>query len=242
MSRDVVSEIAATGMLRAAINLSNFLLVTGTSSEGDPVGVGPDMARAIADRLGVGVSYVTYPSPGELADAVDRDAWDIGLIGDEPARAEKIAFTPAYVEIEATYLVPPGSSLTTVADIDRPGVRIAVSGRSAYDLYLARSLVHAELVRARGIDASFDLFVSEGLDALAGLRPALAKAAGRLAGSRVLEGRFTAVQQAVGTRRGNAASVAFLRGFVEEAKSRGLVAELIRRHGVAGRLSVAPPA
>ncbi len=107
MSQDVLSQLAPTGVLRAGINLGNFLLVTGRAASGDPEGVSPDMARAIADRLGVPVRYVPYARPGELADAAGTGAWDIGLIGAEPQRAEKIAFTPSYCEIEATYLVPP---------------------------------------------------------------------------------------------------------------------------------------
>ena len=114
---------------------------------------------------------MSFPSPGELADAVVADIWDIGLIAAEPARAESIAFTPAYVEIEATYLVPGDSTVQAIADIDRPGVRIAVSERSAYDLYLTRNLQHASLVRAKGLPAAVDLFANEKLDALAGLRP-----------------------------------------------------------------------
>ena len=148
MSQSVVAELAPHGVLRAAINMSNFLLVTGSTPSGDPEGVSPDMARAIADRLGVPVKYVPFPKPGELADAVGSDAWDIGLIGAEPARAEKIVFTAAYVEIEATYLVPAGSPLQSIADVDRPGVRIAVTASSAYDLWLERNIKHAELVRS----------------------------------------------------------------------------------------------
>src|SRR6185312_16275956 len=103
MSEAVKVELAPTGVLRAGINLSNFLLVTGKSAAGDPEGVAPDMAREIAARLGVPVKYVPYKTPGELADMAGKDAWDIGLIGAEPQRAETIAFTAAYVEIEATY-------------------------------------------------------------------------------------------------------------------------------------------
>ena len=112
MTPEILAQLAPTGVLRAGINLSNFLLVTGRSPEGEPEGVSPGMARAIADRLGVPVQYVTFPKPGELADAVGTDTWDIGLIGAEPQRAEKIAFTAAYAEIEATYLVPAGSPIT----------------------------------------------------------------------------------------------------------------------------------
>src|SRR5688500_10534124 len=127
MSPEIIAELAPTGVLRAGINLSNFLLVTGRSASGEPEGVSPGMARAVADRLGVPVRYVTYPKPGELADAVGTGAWDIGLIGAEPQRAEKIAFTAAYAEIEAAYLVPAGSPITAIGQVDRAGVRIAVT-------------------------------------------------------------------------------------------------------------------
>ena len=109
MSPEIIAELAPTGVLRAGINMSNFLLVTGRSASGDPEGVSPGMAKAVADRLGVPVRYVPFAKPGLLADAVDDNVWDIGLIGAEPQRAEKIAFTAAYTEIEATYLVPAGS-------------------------------------------------------------------------------------------------------------------------------------
>jgi polar amino acid transport system substrate-binding protein len=241
MSPDIVSQLAPTGVLRAGINMSNFLLVTGRSGSGDPEGVSPSMARAIADRLGVPVRYVPYPRPGELADAVGTGAWDIGLIGAEPQRAEKIAFTPAYCEIEATYLVPAGSPISSIAEVDRPGVRIAVTARAAYDLWLERNIRHATLVRTESLDAALQRFKAEGMEVLAGLRPRLLSDAEALPGSRILDGQFTAVQQAIGTARANAAGAAFLRDFVEEAKSSGLVASLIERHGVRG-LSVAPAA
>jgi polar amino acid transport system substrate-binding protein len=236
--KDVIAELAPTGALRAAINLSNFLLVTGRSPAGDPTGVAPDMAAEIAKRLGVPLKLVPFKSPGELADAAETNVWDIGLIGAEPKRAEKIAFTNAYVEIEATYLVPAGSSLKTIADVDRKGVRIAVSARSAYDLWLERNIKNAELKRAQGIDASYQLFVDEKLDALAGLKPRLLSDVEKLPGSRIIDGRFTAVQQAIGTARRNAAGSKFLQSFVEEAKASGLVARLIEKHKVRG-LSVA---
>jgi polar amino acid transport system substrate-binding protein len=243
MPQDLVSELAPTGVLRAAINMGNFLLVTGKSAAGDPEGVAPDMAREIARRLGVPVAYVPYARPGELADAAGSDVWDIGLIGAEPQRAEKILFTPAYVEIEATYLVPAGSPLHAVAEVDRPGVRIAVTARSAYDLWLARNIKEAQVVRSKGGgDVAFQQFVDRKMEALAGLRPGLLAYRDKLPGSRILDGQFTAVQQAVGTAQANTAGAAFLRDCVEEAKKSGLVAQLIERHGVTGRLSVAPPA
>lgn len=238
-SAAVVAELAPSGTLRAGINLSNFLLVTGRAPNGDPQGVAPDMAGEIAARLGVPLKLLPYQNPGKVADAVAE--WDIGLIGAEPARAKEIAFSAAYLEIEATYLVPAGSKIQSVNEVDRKGVRIAVYGRSAYGLYLSRSIKNAELVNAEGLDASWDLFVKEKLDALAGLRPRLVTDVEKLPGARLLEGRFTAVQQAVGTPKARSASAAFLAQFVEEAKATGLVARLIERHGVRG-VNVAPAA
>jgi len=242
MSPEIVKDLAPSGTLRAASNMSNFLLVTGRTTNGDPDGVAPDMASELARRLGVGVELLPYASPGEIADDAGTGAWDIGNIGAEPKRAEKIDFTAAYCEIQATYLVPAGSPFESIEDVDRPGTRIAVSARSAYDLWLERNIKHAELVRSSGIDASFELFVSEGLDALAGLRPRLTADVENLPGARILEGQFAAVQQAIGCTRGRDAGAAFLREFVEETKASGFVAALIEKHGVTGRLSVAPPA
>ena len=240
MSDSVRNQLAPKGFLRAGINLSNFLLVSGKTASGDPEGVSPSMARAIADRLGVRVQYVPFPRPGELADAVGTDTWEIGLIGAEPQRAEKIAFTAAYAEIEATYLVPAGSKLNAIPDVDRAGVRIAVTARSAYGLWLERNIRNAELVQSGSLDSAYEQFVRDGLDALAGLRPRLLEDVKKLPGARILEGQFAAVQQAVGTASGNKEAAAFLRDFVEEAKASGLVAELISRFGMQGRLKVAP--
>ena len=232
------SELAPHGVLRAGINLGNFLLVTGRTPSGDPVGVAPDMAQEIAAGLGVPLVYVPYAGPGELADAAGTDAWDIGLIGAEPARARTIAFTSAYVEIEASYLVPPGSPLLAVEEIDQPGNRIATTPRSAYGLWLERNIKRAELVWCASADSACERFVRDGLEALAALRPRLIADAAGLPGSRILPGGFTAVQQAVGTSRRNARGAAFLQGFVEDARDSGLVARLIARQQVVG-LSVA---
>ncbi|HVM78170.1 MAG TPA: transporter substrate-binding domain-containing protein [Stellaceae bacterium] len=241
MMPEIIAELAPAGVLRAGINLSNFLLVTGKSASGDPEGVSPDMAREVARRLGVPLKLVPFKTPGELADAATRGIWDIGLIGAEPQRAEQIAFTAAYCEIEATYLVPAGSPLKSIAEVDAPGVRIAVTGRSAYGLWLDRNIKRAALVRTETLDASFEKFVEAKLEALAGLRPRLLTDVTKLPGARILEGKFMSVQQAIGTPRKNTAGAAFLRAFVEEAKASGFVAGLIERHKVRG-LSVAPRA
>lgn len=241
LSDEAKAQLAPTGVLRAGVNMGNFLLVTGRTPDGDPDGVSPDMARAIAACLGVPLKLVPFKSPGELGDAVGTNVWDIGLIGAEPQRAEKIEFTAAYAEIEATYLVPAGSALQTVDEVDQPGVRIAVSARSAYGLWLERNIKHATLVRGDSGDGVFAQFVGDHLEALAALRPGLIEDVKKLPGARILDRHFSVVQQAVGTAKPNAAGAAFLRTFVEEAKASGFVADLIAKHQVEGRLLVALP-
>lgn len=238
MLGDVIAELCPTGTLRAAINTANFLLVNGVNSSGDPAGVAPDMAREIAKRLGVPVSFAPFAKASEIGDSVESGLWDIAFIGAEPARAEKISFTDAYVEIEATYLVPAGSAIATIADVDHPGVRISVGRGSAYDLWLTRHIARAELVRAPNVAASYQMFIDDKLDALAGLRPGLMSVLEKLPNSRILDDCFTSVQQAVGTAKVNRASTTFLAALIDELKRSGFVAKLIEQNRARG-LSVA---
>jgi len=232
------SELVPTGTLRVALNLANFLLVSTAPADGEPTGIAPDIGRELARRLGVPVAFVRYPSPGEMVAAVSTGVWDVGLIGADPLRAGEIAFTPAYCELEATYLVLADSPIRTIDAVDRPGVRIAVADKTAYDMYLRGALKHATLHRAPGGEASYQLFLREKLDALAGLKVALVAYQAKHPGSRVLEGRFTAVQQAIGTPIRRTTAAAYLREFVQDLKA-GPVAHLIARHGVRG--VIVPP-
>jgi polar amino acid transport system substrate-binding protein len=235
------SELAPAGTLRVGINYGNFLLVTNYVPGTEPRGVAPDLGRELGRRLGVPVEFVVFDSAGKLADAGKTGVWDVAFLGNEPQRANEIAFTAAYLEIPVTFLVPAGSSIRTIADVDREGVRVAVAEKSAYDLFLTRNLKHALLVRAEGLDGSYQLFVREKTEALAGLKPRLVSDAEKLPGSRVLEGQCTSVKQSIGTPRGRDTGAKYLREFVEDIKASGFVARSIAGNGVRG-VSVAPPA
>jgi len=241
ISPSVRSELAPTGNLRVGINYGNFLLVTSYSPGAEPKGPAPDLARELGRRVGVPIEFVAFDTAGKLADAVKTGVWDVAFLGAEPQRANEIAFTAAYLEIPATYLVPAGSPIRSIAEVDRDGIRIAVSDKSAYELWLSRNIKHAQLIRTQGIDASYDLFVGQKMDALAGLKPRLLMDVAKLPGARLLDGQFTAVQQAIGTPKSRDAAAKYLRVFVEEVKASGLVAEAISRNAVKG-VSVAPPA
>jgi len=232
------ADLAPSGTVRVAINYGNFLIVA-RNPDGEPGGIAPDLAREIARRAGVAVAFVGYERPGHMAEGVRTDAWDIAFLAAEAERANEIAFTAPYLEVDATYLVPEGSTARAVADLDREGVRIVVANKSAYDLFLTRTLRHAQLIRAEGLAASVERFVADRADALAGIRPILVKDAARLPGSRVLPDRYTPVQQAIGIAMHRSAGAAYLREFVDEVKASGMVARAIEHHRVRD-VAVAP--
>ena len=226
------AELTTNGRLRAALNYSNTLLMSTRGT--DPTGVAPDLARELARRAGASVEFIGYANAGLAADAAATGAWDVAFIGAEPQRAGEIAFSPAYVEIEASYLVPAGSPLLRIDDVDRDGIHVATAARAAYTLFLQRTLRHAALVEAEGLPGAFARFVEMKLDALAGLKPNLVADAGKLPGARVLEGRFTAVQQSMGVPKHRVAAASYLAGFVAESTTSGLLRDLISRHRVDG--------
>ncbi|MBC7896895.1 MAG: transporter substrate-binding domain-containing protein [Cytophagaceae bacterium] len=229
---DARAELAPTGVLRVALNHANFLLVSRCAP--DAMGVAPDLGRELARRLGVAVSFVGYENAGLAADAAARNEWDVAFIGADPARERDVAFSPAYVEIDASFLVPPDSPITSIAEVDAAGVRIAVAERSAYDLFLRRAMQRATLAYADTIPASQAIFARDGLEALAGLKPRLLQDQRSMPGSRILDGRFMAVQQAIGTRRSATAGSAFVESFVRDILATGLVATLVTTHEVVG--------
>ncbi len=226
------AELAPGGRLRAALNYSNTLLISARTPA--HTGVAPDLARELARRAGANVEFVGYANAGLVADAAARNEWDVAFIGAEPQRAGDITFSPAYVEIEASYLVPAGSSLLRIDDVDRDGIHIATAARAAYTLFLQRTLRHAALVEAEGLPGAFARFVEMKLDALAGLKPNLTADAQKLPGARVLDGRFTAVQQSMGVPKNRAAAARYLEGFVVEITTSGLLRDLIARHRIDG--------
>lgn len=228
------SEFAPTGKLRIGLNMSNFLLTRTDAATGKALGVAHDLAQELGRRLGLPVELCPYPNPGALADAANKGQWDVGFLGAEPLRASEIDFTPAYVEIESTYLVPPGSPLKHADEVDRKGVRIIVPEKAAYELYLSRTISNAELVKDKGGDLCFKRFVDEKFDALAGLRPRLMSDQAKLPGSRIVDGCFTAVQQAAGVPKGRPNAARYLTAFIEDAKASGLVAKAIKDNHVVG--------
>ncbi len=238
MNQLIRDQLAPTGVLRVGLNMSNFLLINRQSESGAPDGVSPAIARAIAAKLGVEVALIPFNGPGDVADAAAKDVWDIANIAAEPERAKTIQFSPAYCEIQATYLLPPESVIKSVAEVDAKGNRIAAKGRAAFELWLSDNLQHATVVQTSSHDTAFDAFVEQKLEALAGLRPKLIEQQAALPGSYLLEESFTSVKQSIGCKPGNDEAAEFLKSFVQESVDSGLVQNLIDKFQVTGRLSV----
>ena len=239
---DALKDLAPTGKLRAAINLGNSVLAQKDEATGQPKGITPDLARELGRRLGVPVELITYNAAGKVFEGAKTGAWDIAFIAIEPVRAAEVEFSAPYVIIEGTYMVPKDSLLKEIADVDRPGVRIAVGVGSAYDLYLTRTIKNATVVRASmgGGRAMIDMFRNDKLEVAAGVKQPLVDYAKDHPDVRVMDGHFMEIQQAMGTPKGRTAGAEYLRAFVEDVKASGFVAEAIKRSNQ--QAAVAPPA
>lgn len=235
------AELAPHGTLRAAINFGNPVLAQKDRATGAPRGLSVDLAQELGRRLGVPVELVLFDAAGKVFEAAQADRWDVAFLAVDPARATEIAFTPPYVQIEGTYLVAADSVLRAIEDVDRDGVRIAVGKGSAYDLYLSRNVRRAQLVRVTTSQQAIELFLQQHLEAAAGVRQSLVQAARGRTDLRVLDGRFMAIEQAMGTPKSRTAAALYLRTFIEEMKASGFVARGLERSGQ-GDATVAPAA
>ena len=231
---DVRKQLAPSGVLSASVYLGNFLLVTGRSSSGEPTGIAPDVCRMVAEALDVDLDLMGFMTQEEVVSSAASGRCGIALVGSDPARAKQVTFTSAYVELEASYLVPAHSAIENIEQVDQPGIRIASFANSAYDLWLQRNLRHASLVHADSVAASNELFVSEQLDALVGLKTGLIAVSRDITGSRVLDGQFTGIEQAISSQKSNLAAIQFLNACVREWISSGAIADLIARYRVQG--------
>ena len=238
MIEKVIKQLAPKGYLRAAINLSNFLLVTGKESNGDPQGVSPDMAKALANELNVDIKLITFNRPGELADAISEDVWDIGNIANEPERAKSITFSFPYTTIESTFLIRNGLNINSLQDVDKKGIKIAVAERSAYDLWLTEHIKNADLIRAKSIDESFSVFQENKYEVLAGLRPKLIDDINKTTDCYLLDEPFTFINQCIGSKPGNLEAKNFINNFVKKNIENGFIKNLLSKYNVLGKLSL----
>lgn len=230
------STLAPNGRMRVAINLGNAALAMRDEKTGELGGVSVALARELTKRLGAEVDFVTFVGAGKVFAAIDTDEWDLGFLAIDPKRAEKLAFSPAYVIISSSYVVPENSPFQTVAEVDSPGTRIAVAKNAAYDLWLTKHAKHAEIVHGEAPGASLDMFIEKGLDAGAGVTQVLHRFVEEHPGYRVLPDSFATISQAMTVPAKNDAAIPYLDTFIEEMKQSGFVRSAL---DAAGRTEVA---
>jgi polar amino acid transport system substrate-binding protein len=202
-------------------------------------GVGFDLGKELARRMGVPFEPVLYPSVGALLEGGKLGAWDVAFVGFSPGRAKEWDFTALHLEIEFGYLIPGGSSISRMDDVDRPGVRVAVQEKSQPDVFLSRTLRNAVVVRESSLAGTLELLKSGRADAVFSIKPSLFEVSSQLPGSRVLDGRPGIDPHAMAMPKGRDLGVAYARKFVEDAKREGLVKDAIERAGMRGAV-VAP--
>jgi polar amino acid transport system substrate-binding protein len=233
-----VADLVRTGVLRVALQPN---IATKDPVTGEWRGVSVDLARELATRLGVTLRPIDYANPAKVLDGIQAGQWDLTFLGVSPERAAVVDFTPPYQETDLTYVVRAGASFRNVADVDRPGVRIAVNASSLVDLVLTRTLKHAELVRVETTAAALDRLRAGTVDAYATNRPGALDTVAQVPGSRMLEDRFSVSLAALAVPKGHPGWLAYFSEFIEQAKASGFVQRAIEREGVRG-VQVAPPA
>lgn len=226
--------MAPTGALRVALFEGNAVHAL-RSPSGELRGVAHDMGAELARRLGVPFTPVVYTAfPALLADG-KAGAWDVAFLGVNPERRGFLDFTEDYLEVEVGYLVPADVPIATLADVDRPGVRIAVVERGSPEALLAPLLRNASLVRVPALGPALQLVTERKAEAIAGQKPAMFGLAARLPGSKVLEGSPARERIALAMPKGRGEpALAYAASFVEQVKRDGTVARAVERASLRG--------
>jgi polar amino acid transport system substrate-binding protein len=236
-----VADLVAAGRIRAGLGIGNHAAAFKDPATGELQGMATRLARALAEQIGIALEIVQYPRPGAVFEGAQNNAWDVTFLVVDPQRTAEADATPPYMQSEFTFLVPAGSAIRTIAEADRPGIRICVPRGDAVDLSLSRIFKLATLVRADSQAAGIALLRSGAVNAYAAPRSALLSLSAQVPRSHVLEDAFATTSWAGFVPKGHDGRLGYVTDFVENAKADGLVARLIAREGLRG-IEVTPPA
>jgi polar amino acid transport system substrate-binding protein len=235
---EVRKVLAPTGKLRVGLYTGNPSSLL-EPAKGDRRGVGFELGREFARSLDAPFEPMVYPNNGAVLDALRAGNVDVVFTNATPARAKEIDFTQPYLEVEAGYLVPQGSSIQSVADIDKAGIRVGVMEGSTSSTTLPALLKSASVVRVPSIEKVSEMLSSRTLDAFATNKSILFDMSDTLPGSRVLAGRYGIEQLAMGIPKGRDLGLPYARDFVTAAVSTGLVKAAVERAGLRGTVQSA---
>jgi polar amino acid transport system substrate-binding protein len=226
---DILNDLAPRGRIRAAINVGNSVLAqrSGDSAKG----LSADLAHELARRLGLEIELVIFDAAGKVFQSLQEDRWDVAFLAVEPARAIEIDFTEPYVKIDGVFATARDSTIQSTADVDAKGHRISVARGSGYDLYLTRTIKHAELIRWDNGDTAMTRFITDKLEVCANIRPMLIEFLRETPDYQILSPGFMSVGQAMATPKGRKAGFRYVSNFIRELKATPFILESLRRSG-----------
>ena len=241
-AQDLAAILAPTGTLRVVYIAGNPVQAFVDPATKEARGPAAEIARELAKRAGVPVTITGVRGADGVLESMKNRSADIGFLAYDEKRASQVDFSQNYALAQNTYIVVENSPIKSVADADRTGIRIGVGARDAGDYFLTRTLKAATLVRNEGGigDAIVKALLVGEVDAYAGNRMRLHEAAKKTPGLRLVPDNFYGVEQAVIVPKGNAARLAVIEKFLDEARASGLIANAIARAGLIG-VDVAPP-
>ena len=235
------TELIARGKLRMAFPMASALYVVKDPATASLRGVSIEIGTELAKRLDVPFEPRPYATVRDLIRAADADEWDLATVVVEQDRQSVLDFSEPYLEADSTYLVAQESRIRAVPDADVSGIRIGVAERSAFDLFLARTLRHATLIRYPGVAAAFEGFGFKENDVVAAPRPVLITALSKIPTARILDDRFDVARVGIAMQKGRRpAALTFVNAFIAEITANGWLLKAIERSGVAG-LRIAQP-
>ena len=221
-----LKELAPTGRLRVAIAVgpaASALWCVRDPATGKPRGVPIELGAALAQKLNVPLDLVEHAASGEIIAAADSGTWDVTFVPVDEERKKTVDFGAPYHLLQSTYLVAPGSTIRTIEEVNRAGVRIAGVEGTATFRAAQRTAPDATPVTVKGPDEGVALMQAGNVDAIALSREAVGGLVDALPGSRVLDGGFLNSTTAVAVAKNKPAAHAYVTAFIEEAKVSGLV-------------------
>jgi polar amino acid transport system substrate-binding protein len=226
--------LAPTGKLRAGTFPSSPLSMVRDSRTGEMHGLCMDLGKELANRLGVPFEQVNYQRIAEVIEAMKTGDVDFTVSNATPARAAHVAFSQTLISLELGYLVPAASPIATISDVDKPGLRVGVTQGSTSQGTIPKLLPNATVVPAENSQRAIEMLERREFDLFATNKPTLFEMSDLMPGARVLDGRWGVEHIAIAIPKGREAAMEYMRGFVEEAQTSGLLSEAVEHAGLRG--------
>ncbi len=201
---------------------------------GETHGLSVDLGKELAKRLDIPFEMIQFQRIADVLEAMKPGGVDITVSNATAARAQDVAFSQTLLSIELGVLVPAGSAIATIDEVNKPGVRVGVTQGSTSERTLPKLLPNATVMPAQNLKAAIEMFARRELDAFATNKAILFEMSDRMPGARVLDGRWGVEHLAVAIPRGREGGSEYLRRFVSNVQSSGFLAQAVERAGLRG--------